>query len=91
MVQMKSGSFTFRAMREEPAMGTLTNRFLQTGAVFMALLTSPVMAADMPVKTSLPPPAAPAFSWTGLYFGLNAGWVDGNNSMTNREIGRAHV
>ena len=79
MVQMKSGSFTFRAVREEPRMGTLTNGFLQTGAVFIALLASPVRAADMPAKTSLPPPAAPAFSWTGLYFGLNAGWLAADN------------
>jgi outer membrane immunogenic protein len=65
-------------------MGMLTNRFLQTGAVFTALLASPVMAADMPVKTSLPPPAAPAFSWTGVYFGLNAGWLGANNSLVNQ-------
>jgi outer membrane immunogenic protein len=64
-------------------MGTLTNRFLP-GAVFIALLASPVMAADMPVKTSLPPPAAPAFSWTGVYFGLNAGWLGANNSLVNQ-------
>jgi len=65
-------------------MGMLANRLLQTGAAFITLLASPVMAADMPVKTSLPPPAAPAFSWTGVYFGLNAGWLGANNSLVNQ-------
>ena len=65
-------------------MGMIVNRLLQIGAVFITLLASPVMAADMPVKTSLPPPVAPAFSWTGVYFGLNAGWVGANNSMVNQ-------
>jgi outer membrane immunogenic protein len=65
-------------------MGRLANRLLQTGAAFIILLASPVMAADMPVKTSLPPPAAPVFSWTGVYFGLNAGWLGANNSLVNQ-------
>jgi outer membrane immunogenic protein len=81
---MSSGLFTFRATRGEPAMGIIVNRLLQTGAALIILLASPVMAADMPVKTSLPPPAAPAFSWTGVYFGLNAGWLEANNSMVNQ-------
>jgi len=63
-------------------MGMLANRLLQTGAAVMALLASPAMAADMPVKTS--PPTAPAFSWTGVYFGLNAGWLGADNSMVNQ-------
>jgi len=65
-------------------MRMLANRLLQIGATFMALLASPAMAADMPIKTSLPPPAAPAFSWTGLYFGLNAGWLGANNALVNQ-------
>jgi outer membrane immunogenic protein len=65
-------------------MRMLANRLLQIGATFMALLASPAMAADMPIKTSLPLPAAPAFSWTGLYFGLNAGWLGANNAMVNQ-------
>jgi outer membrane immunogenic protein len=65
-------------------MGMLANRLLPTGAVFITLLASPVMAADLPVKTSLPPPAAPVFSWTGVYFGLNAGWLAADNSMVNQ-------
>jgi len=40
-------------------MGMIVNRLLQSGAAFITLLASPVMAADMPVRTSLPPPATP--------------------------------
>jgi outer membrane immunogenic protein len=65
-------------------MGMLAKRLLQTGAALITLLASPVMAADMPAKTSLPPRAAPAFSWTGVYFGLNAGWLGANNSLVNQ-------
>jgi outer membrane immunogenic protein len=65
-------------------MGMIVNRLLQTGVAFIILLASPVMAADMPVKTSLPPPVAPVYSWTGLYFGLNAGWLGVDNSMVNQ-------
>ena len=65
-------------------MGMLANRLLQTGSALITLLASPAMAADMPVKTSLPPPTAPAFSWTGVYFGLNAGWLAADNSMVNQ-------
>jgi outer membrane immunogenic protein len=65
-------------------MGMLAKRLLQTGATFTTLLASSAMAADMPVKTSLPPPVAPGFSWTGVYFGLNAGWLMADNSMVNQ-------
>ena len=65
-------------------MGMIVNRLLQTGAAFITLLASPVMAADMPIKAALPPPVAPVYSWTGFYFGLNAGWIGANNSMTNQ-------
>ena len=64
-------------------MGMIVNRLLQTSVAFIILLASPAMAADMPVKNSLPP-AAPVFSWTGVYFGLNAGWLGADNSMVNQ-------
>ena len=41
------------------------------GAALAALVATPVLAADMPVKT----PAAPAYSWEGLYVGGNVGWL----------------
>jgi outer membrane immunogenic protein len=65
-------------------MGSIMNRLLQTGAAFITLLASPVIAADMQVKTSLPPSVAPAYTWTGVYFGLNAGWLGADNSMVNQ-------
>ena len=64
-------------------MGVIVNRLLQTSVALITLLASPVMAADLPVKTSLPP-AAPVFSWTGVYFGLNAGWLAADNSIVNQ-------
>jgi outer membrane immunogenic protein len=38
-----------------------------------SLVAGPAFAADLPVKA--PPMLAPAFSWTGLYFGGNLGWA----------------
>jgi outer membrane immunogenic protein len=45
-------------------------------AAVAALLGTPVLAADMPLK--MPVAAPPAFTWTGFYAGLNAGvgWND---------------
>jgi outer membrane immunogenic protein len=54
-------------------------------AVFAAVFTTPVFAADMAVKAPPVAVAAPQ-SWTGFYLGVNAGgawantkWVDGGN------------
>jgi outer membrane immunogenic protein len=46
--------------------------FVRAGALLAVImgLTHPAAAADMPVK-ALP---APAFSWTGFYAGVHAGW-----------------
>lgn len=38
-----------------------------------AMIGTPVLAADMPVKAP-PPPPPPAYSWTGFYLGLNGGY-----------------
>jgi outer membrane immunogenic protein len=37
-----------------------------------ALVGTPALAADMPMKAPSTP--APAYSWTGFYIGVNAGW-----------------
>ena len=37
-----------------------------------AMIGTPVLAADMPVKAP-PPPPPPVYSWTGFYVGLNGG------------------
>jgi outer membrane immunogenic protein len=41
-------------------------------------------AADMAVKA--PPPPPPAFSWTGWYVGLNAGYDWGRSSVTSTAV-----
>ena len=56
-----------------------------TGIVIAAILAGPAMAADLSVS---PPPAPPAYNWTGLYFGINGGGAWGQqdpfNILTNR-------
>jgi outer membrane immunogenic protein len=51
-------------------------RFILASAGFIAL-TGIACAADMPVKA--PPLLPPPFSWTGLYFGAQAGWARKND------------
>ena len=48
--------------------------------VFATLVTVPAFAADMPLKA--PPP--PVWTWTGIYFGLDAGYgaVTPNDPLT---------
>src|SRR5689334_6325681 len=57
-------------------------KFVRIGLVLTAALglVRPAAAADMPVK-ALP---APAFSWTGFYAGVHAGW--GFNDPTGTSI-----
>src|SRR5689334_20025669 len=46
-----------------------------SAALLMIAIARPVWAADLPVKSApAPMPAAPVFSWSGLYVGLHAGW-----------------
>jgi outer membrane immunogenic protein len=55
--------------------GGVMKRLLIATAALAALLGSPAFGADMaaPVyKAPTPPP--PAWSWTGFYIGVNAGW-----------------
>jgi len=50
------------------------------GAAIAALIVVPAVAADMPVKAP-PAPPAPAWSWTGFYFGANVGGGWGQHSV----------
>jgi outer membrane immunogenic protein len=43
----------------------------------VALIGTPALAADMPLKAPLPPP--PAWSWTGFYLGINGGYSLAND------------
>lgn len=52
-------------------------------AALMAGVASTAFAADLPTKKAAPPPvsaayAAPAFSWTGFYLGINGGYNYGS-------------
>ncbi len=51
---------------------------------------APAFAADLPPPAAPPPrapaayiPAAPAFTWTGFYFGLNTGYAFGQSNWTS--------
>jgi outer membrane immunogenic protein len=48
----------------------------------LALATSAATAADLPAPAAAPPPfvSVPAFTWTGFYVGVNAGWGWRNNN-----------
>src|ERR1700730_14077967 len=52
-------------------------RLLLAGLAFSALIM-PAMAADMPIKAPSPP------TWTGLYWGVNVGWIGASEyNITN--------
>ena len=47
-------------------------RLLATLALVVAAPFGAAMAADMPLKA---PPIVAEYSWTGIYLGMNAGWL----------------
>jgi len=51
----------------------MRNKLLLSSAIFIAAVST-ASAADLPMYTKAPPPAAPVlFSWTGFYLGVNIG------------------
>ena len=54
-------------------------KLLLASFTFGALI-APAAAADMPIKA--PRYVAPPPTWSGFYAGLNAGWVDSQNSLS---------
>lgn len=68
----------------------MKNRCLAAVAVAIAMLGSaaPVAAADLsraPVYKA-PPPAAPAWSWTGFYVGVNGGYGWGTDPVSFENV-----
>jgi len=60
-----------------------------TGICALAAAAAPARAADLSAAPSFQvPPRAPAYNWTGLYFGVNGGYGRGQqdplNIITNR-------
>lgn len=57
---------------------------LSLSLIATALLTANASAADLP-RRAAPPPifTSPAFSWTGLYAGVNAGYGASSDSVRN--------
>ena len=58
--------------------------------VAASALAAPALAADLPPPAVPPPqapaayiPAPPAFSWTGVYIGLNTGYAFGQSNWTS--------
>jgi outer membrane immunogenic protein len=61
-----------------------TKSLLASALLIAAISTA--SAADLPIYTKAPPPmAAPAFSWSGFYIGLNAGgkWASIDQTVTS--------
>ncbi len=56
-------------------------KILMTGAA-LAALTGAASAADLPLRTAPPvfTPPVPIFTWTGAYFGINAGYAFSNDT-----------
>jgi outer membrane immunogenic protein len=73
-------------------MRTLTTALGAALAAFV--LTTAASAADLPARTyTKAPPMAPAFNWTGLYVGLNAGygWVSSGGSDAGGFVGGGQI
>jgi outer membrane immunogenic protein len=62
----------FASLKCEFKEGTM-KKLLIASAALAALIGTPALAADLAIKAPLPP-APPAWSWTGFYVGVNAGY-----------------
>ncbi len=66
-------------------------RNLLLAATALTVVSAPAFAADLPARTAPAAPVvyAPAFSWTGFYVGLNAGygWANGPDVYVTGPLG----
>src|SRR5438105_14304470 len=67
-------------------------------AAAASLISTATLAADMPTRApGLPPVAAPGFSWTGYYIGIDGGYGWGTadhtagNGSANATVGAAAI
>lgn len=60
---------------------------LLTTTAFIFVATSSLLAADLGVKKPSPLPAFTAFSWTGFYVGVQAGYHFGEVKHSNAALG----
>jgi outer membrane immunogenic protein len=59
-------------------------RTLITSATLLAALASAASAADLPRRALPPAPVPlPVFTWTGAYFGINAGYITATKDTAN--------
>jgi outer membrane immunogenic protein len=79
------GRFGWQSTEQETSM----KRILMASALALAAGTQ-ALAADLPPPMAPPPrapaayvPVAPAFTWTGLYLGLNGGFGFGSSKWTS--------
>lgn len=79
-----------RAAQEAPLKTHKIKTLLLASVGFAVLAASSATAADIPGR-ALPLPRAPTFvpffTWTGFYFGLNAGYAFGDSRWTNTLTG----
>ena len=62
----------------------MLKKFLLAGVAGLTL-TGAAAAADLPRRAAPPllPPALPIFTWTGAYFGINAGYISSDRGLVN--------
>ena len=61
-----------------PSEGDDPLKKILTAGVMLATMSGVALAADLPSRVAPPvyaPPPVPVFTWTGAYFGINAGYA----------------
>ena len=56
-------------------------------ALVVGSVGAAAQAADLPSYKAPPPPLPPAFTWTGLYGGVNIGYAFGDNTRETGGLG----